>query len=363
MHRLVSAALLAALLLGACEGAPALEAETTPTATRRPSSTPTLAPSPTATPWPTEWPTLAAATLAPYPISELNSELEAAEGEGDWRVASFGVPLALNPHDHFYFARPVAANTLNYELPSFRYGELNTASSVGGHTGVDFSVDVGTPVLAAASGEVMFSDYGLLHGYRRLDDPYGLAILIRHDFSFEGAQLFTVYAHLSRVLVEYGQQVEAGEVIGQAGSSGMSTGPHLHFEVRLARSSIYTTYNPELWLSPPQDSGLLVGRVLDNLGRPMPGRLVEVTQLDTGRRFDAYTYATEISINRDPYYGENFVLSDLPAGRYEIAISFLYAWRRVEVEINPGQVTFFTFQGIDEYAFDLPRGDLPPNVP
>ena len=361
--KIVVTALLAATLFVSCTGAATLEAESTPTATQRSTSTTTATLSPTPTPWPTEWPTLAAATLAPYPLSRFETDLEDAEDDSEWRLANFAAPLALNPHDHFYFTPPVLATDWRYDVPSGRYGELQSPTGLGGHTGTDYPVDAGTPVLAAGSGQVLFTDYGLLYPDRRGEDPYGLAILIRHDFGFEGQRLFSVYAHLSETLVEYGAYVEAGDVIGLSGNSGQSTGPHLHFEVRLAENTLYHTLNPELWLSPGQDRGLIAGRITDTFGRPLYARLVEVRNLDSGRRYDAYSYATAISIGQDPYYGENFVLGDLPAGRYEIAISYLYAWRRIEVEVRPGTVTFLTFAGTNGYRLDLPQVAKPANVP
>lgn len=86
------------------------------------------------------------------------------------------------------------------------------------HTGIDITAAQGTPVKAAAAGEVLFG--GWLRGY-------GQIIVLDH-----GGDLTTVYAHLSRILVEEGQRVGAGHTIGNVGSTGVATGPHLHFEVR-----------------------------------------------------------------------------------------------------------------------------------
>lgn len=87
------------------------------------------------------------------------------------------------------------------------------------HTGIDIASAQGTPVKAAAAGEVLFA--GWLRGY-------GQIIVLDH-----GGDLTTVYAHLSRMLVEEGQRVSAGKTIGNVGSTGVATGPHLHFEVRV----------------------------------------------------------------------------------------------------------------------------------
>jgi hypothetical protein len=87
------------------------------------------------------------------------------------------------------------------------------------HAGTDFRADKGTPVFAAGGGRVAFS--GRSHGY-------GNAILIDH-----GGGVLTRYGHLSKIEIETGADVTAGTRIGQVGSTGRSTGPHLHFEIRL----------------------------------------------------------------------------------------------------------------------------------
>ena len=87
------------------------------------------------------------------------------------------------------------------------------------HNGIDLALRTGDPVLAAFSGKVRIIDY-----QRR---GFGHYVVIRHHNGVE-----TLYAHLSRVLVEQDQFVNAGDTIALGGSTGRSTGPHLHFEVR-----------------------------------------------------------------------------------------------------------------------------------
>ena len=85
------------------------------------------------------------------------------------------------------------------------------------HPGIDIAVDYGTPVYASAAGYVEQSGwYG----------GYGKYVRLSHDFGYE-----TAYGHMSRLAVEAGSFVKKGEVIGYVGSTGYSTGPHLHFEV------------------------------------------------------------------------------------------------------------------------------------
>jgi murein DD-endopeptidase MepM/ murein hydrolase activator NlpD len=86
------------------------------------------------------------------------------------------------------------------------------------HRGIDIANNVGTPIVAAARGRVSFSGWH--------DGGYGYFVEITHD---DGSR--TRYGHNSTLLVREGQQVEQGQVISQMGSTGRSTGPHLHFEV------------------------------------------------------------------------------------------------------------------------------------
>ena len=87
------------------------------------------------------------------------------------------------------------------------------------HRGLDFKGPTGAPIYAAAKGTVSF--VGRKSGY-------GKVVEIRH-----GNGMTTRYAHMSRFNTKRGEQVDAGEVIGAIGSTGRSTGPHLHFEVRI----------------------------------------------------------------------------------------------------------------------------------
>ena len=86
------------------------------------------------------------------------------------------------------------------------------------HAGIDFRAPVGTPIRAAGAGKVVSAGW---------NGGYGRMVEVDH-----GDGLTTRYAHMSKISVKDGQEVEVGTVLGEAGSSGRSTGPHLHYEVR-----------------------------------------------------------------------------------------------------------------------------------
>ena len=100
------------------------------------------------------------------------------------------------------------------------------------HSGRDFAAPQGTPVVAALSGRVVSSG---------LDGGYGIAIVLEHN----APRRRTLYGHLSELYVKAGQRVRQGEVIGRVGSTGLSTGPHLHFELRLPVNGGWKPVDPQ----------------------------------------------------------------------------------------------------------------------
>lgn len=97
-------------------------------------------------------------------------------------------------------------------------GQVRPGDPEESHPGIDIAVPLGTPVRAAGGGSVAAAG---------TDPDYGLFVLVRHREGYE-----TMYGHASRLLVQEGDEVQAGQVIALSGSSGRSTAPHLHFEIR-----------------------------------------------------------------------------------------------------------------------------------
>lgn len=103
------------------------------------------------------------------------------------------------------------------------------------HKGMDFAAPTGTPVYAVADGKVVACSTGAW------DWSYGKMVAIYH-----GSGNYTNYAHLSKIKVRLGQKVKAGQIIGLCGSTGNSTGPHLHFEVHKGKK--WNRVNPKPYI-------------------------------------------------------------------------------------------------------------------
>ncbi len=105
------------------------------------------------------------------------------------------------------------------------------------HSGLDIAASKGEPVLACADGRVVLT--GTRKGYR----SYGQAVLIDH-----GRDVFTHYAHLSRILVKRGDKVRKGQTVALVGNTGRTTSPHLHLEVKVGSQF----YNPYVHFAPSE---------------------------------------------------------------------------------------------------------------
>lgn len=274
-----------------------------------------------------------------------------------WRPPLYDTPFSLSPNDHFFFSRPIAADEVNWPLADYRYGYFFPDSDIV-HTGIDIDAPRGTPVIAAAPGKVIWAGFGLYYGNNDKDDPYGLAVTIQHDFGYAGKRLMTVYAHMDRIDVEIGQEVKTGTPLGIVGNTGNTTGPHLHFEVRLGTNNFFRTRNPELWLAPPQGWGVLVGQVRRSDYYLINLQEVFVRNKDTEQTWMVRSYAPS-SVNADENYQENLVLSDLPAGEYSIYFYYNGISYKHDVSIFPGAVTYFKFQAKVGFSDIYPVPEIP----
>lgn len=108
------------------------------------------------------------------------------------------------------------------------YGETITSSF---HTGIDYGCPLNTPILASADGSVVFAGWD--------KTGYGNLVILQHP---DGRA--TLYAHLNSIHVALGEKVKQGSLLGHSGTTGNSTGPHLHFEARTRWNDYKTHFNP-----------------------------------------------------------------------------------------------------------------------
>lgn len=135
-----------------------------------------------------------------------------------------GVPASLTT------GRPAVSIPSRMPVPGVNLSSgfgMRTHPVIGGrraHKGVDLAAPTGTPIYATADGTVSKAEWF---------SSYGLYVSLEH-----GGDIQTRYGHMSRVSVQSGQQVKKGDIIGYVGSTGRSTGPHLHYEVRIAGNAV-----------------------------------------------------------------------------------------------------------------------------
>ncbi len=222
--------------------------------------------------------------------------------------------------EHNILHRPIALadDKVHWVDRTYLYGSTQLGQRPA-HLGVEFVNPRETPVYAAKAGRVVFADADSSTMLGPQLDYYGNAVVLAHDIqSLDGAQVFTLYAHLETIAVEAGQRVDDLDLVGRIGSSGVAIGPHLHFEVRVTDPFDYRqTRNPELWLQHYVGRGMLIGSLRDAAGDPVAGRRITVRSEEAQR--EVYSYAAD-PVNADPVWDENFVVGDLEAGEYEVIV-------------------------------------------
>ncbi len=326
-------ALLAALL-AACQGTPsptpaALSAPSVtpltlhqppPTQTPRPifaSLTPSVVPQDTATPLPTSAP-LAAPTQTAVP------------------------PAQMLDGQHLLLEWPLLYGAAAFNR-AYPYGDTN-GQRLQVHHGDDLVRPTGTPILAAADGTVFYAGSDFIALFGPYNNYYGNLVVIQHPFlSLDGLPIYTLYGHMEQVLVTTGQVVREGQQIGVVGATGIALGPHLHFEVRLGDPHDFNaTRNPELWLRPPGDHGVLAGRVTDASGGLVSGANVSIRSASLA--LNTPTYA-DLSVTPDDVLGENFDIGDLPPDSYVVtARKDDRGHFQQAIHIGPEQVTWIDVQ-------------------
>jgi murein DD-endopeptidase MepM/ murein hydrolase activator NlpD len=169
-------------------------------------------------------------------FKQLFSSWQSLDNGGPVR-STISTPIAPTMGVSIPSRAPLAASTTS---SSYGMREHPVLGVMKAHKGIDLSAPVGTAVYATADGTVERADWF---------SSYGLYVAIEH-----GSDLETRYAHMSRLAVAAGQHVRKGEIIGYVGSTGRSTGPHLHYEVRVGGQAV----NPIPYMAETRANGGVV---------------------------------------------------------------------------------------------------------
>jgi len=256
----------------------------TPTPSPSPPATPTTAPTPTPCPTPTH--------------------------------TSTPLPTPVRPQTRQFLHRPFDSDYVNEASRFYPYGST-ARGRYRVHRGADFPNPSGVPVLCAGRGRVIVAgaDDRVVHGERV--NFYGQLVIVQLEQEYLGQKVYVLYGHLSKVHVQFLQEVDAGDLVGEVGMTGVAIGPHLHLEVRVGENSYEQTRNPEIWLHPLPEMGTVAGLLVDGQGQPIPEHPLTFYRSESPnqRWQDATTYPPR-EVNPDEEFAENFVLGDVPAGSY-----------------------------------------------
>ncbi|HEX3054476.1 MAG TPA: M23 family metallopeptidase [Aggregatilineaceae bacterium] len=296
-------------------------------------------PWPTMTPRPTVLrPTHPGPTLLPSPTGFFVAQ--------NTQVANYQpppeeVPLSPHAYDHFWFVRPADASANSESLFNYPFGSNGPQNDWRVHAGIDLPNPVGEKVYAGGAGTVIYADDARsVIPSTDLDvySSYGNCVLIEYDYGYRGQHIWLLYAHMATLLVEKGQHVEQGDVIGLSGGTGDVSGPHVHMEVRMGTNSYFSVYNPLLWIAPWTGYGVVAGSVTRSDGSWVED--VTVTLSQRGRIKQTTTTYIGVwkpnlrtwNVQADPARQENFVLGDVPEGDYVISVTV--EGKRLEQEIT-----------------------------
>jgi len=275
-----------------------------------------------------------------------------------------GDPARPEPLRHTWVRRPIDRTDQPHIDQTYRFG-----STMGGnfqpHQGVEFNNPDGTPVHAIGDGVVVLAGEA---------EAGARTVAIRHDRRLDVAQpedtgseprtthhaprfVYSVYYHNSKLLVQAGDRVRAGDVIALVGNTGRATNDHVHLEVHALPADSaalvvdpavrYPPYNvnPELWIEPLPGTGVVAGQVWDSGGNPVPqARIYGIVKPEPRETPFSFIETYGPRNHRDPVYQEHFAIGDVPPGEYVLGVEI--DGRRVyrRVQVAPGKVTWVVFE-------------------
>ncbi len=248
---------------------------------------------------------------------------------------------------HLWFTRPFTDEFATWGSWYYPYGTNNNGQYLW-HRGIDIQNPEGTPIVAVGDGLVVFAERDDTRAVGPNTDFYGQAVVIQHSRGItttaepdKTLPVFTLYGHVSKMLVKAGDTVSAGQPIALVGQEGIALGPHLHLEVRLGENSYLATQNPDLWVRPDPGYGIIAGRVIDADGFYVPQQLMVLSRAATPDKFwrQTWTYPDH-RYTPDPGLGETFTFADVKAGEYIVKTSFDGHNFSVPVTVKDGEISF-----------------------
>ncbi len=360
-------------------GTPTPTPSPTPTNTATPTPTPSPTPTPTATATHTSTPTptltatvdqgavaqpdetsssapTATATRSGTPVPTPTPTPSPTPVPRTVLVDSLNLPDFTQANDHFWFNRPFDEAYATWSSSYYPFGTDGRGKYLW-HHGIDIQNPMGTPILAVGNGVVVWAGPDDQKPLGPMLDFYGQAVLIRHEREWNSLPVYTLYGHVSRVLVKEGQQVRAGDVIAEVGQGGIALGPHLHLEVRVGEHSYRETCNPDLWVRPDEGYGVVAGRVVDARGYVVPQQPVFLHRAEEPDRFwrQTFTYPDN-EVKSDVAWGELFTFSDVPVGSYVVKTYFDGRLFTRTVTVTNQQTVFVSAEG----AMPSPTPTQPP---
>lgn len=246
--------------------------------------------------------------------------------------------------EHLWFDRPLRPPLSGWGSYYYPYG-TNAGGQYFWHFGIDVQAGQGTPVLAVGDGTVVHADVDRETVLGPWPDFYGQAVVIEHDQRWNDVPVYTLYGHVSQVLVRSGQKVKQGDVVARVGQLGVALGPHLHLEVRVGANTYYHTRNPDLWVKPDQGYGVVAGQIIDYQNYLVPQQLVTLHHLEEPSNFwrQTFSYPDNV-VNGDDELFETFTFSDVPAGDYLIKTFFDGKQLTLPVKVRDQEVSFVQFK-------------------
>lgn len=313
-------------------GTPHLTATNTPKPTTADGTpTPTVTPvgPPTETPVP---------TLTPTPVPRTVR----ADDAPDFTIAT----------PHLWFTRPFTDKFATWGSWWYPYGTNNNGEYLW-HRGNDIQNPEGTPIIAVGAGIVVFAGQDNARLLGPETNFYGQAVAIQHTRTITIATepdtplpVFTLYGHVSKVLVQKGDTVITGQPVALVGQEGVALGPHLHLEVRLGENTYPATQNPDLWVRPDPGYGIIAGRVVDANGFYVAQEPVLLYRASAPDKFwrQTRTYPNN-RYTSDPALGETFTFADVKVGEYIIKANFDGRVYSIPVTVRDGEISFVLIEG------------------